>query len=114
MAVVTLPKKSLAETHPHLADEWHPRKNGALSPDDVTAGSSRSVWWKCRKGDDHEWEACVSSRGAGSGCSVCRGRTVVKSNCLLTVHPHLAAEWHPTENRTTPAEVYAYSTKEYW
>ena len=49
-------KKSLAETHPELATEWHPTKNSLL-PWQVSAGSNKKVWWKCEKGPDHEWEA---------------------------------------------------------
>ena len=29
----------LATTHPKLAVEWHPTKNGELKPSDVSAGS---------------------------------------------------------------------------
>lgn len=31
---------SLAETMPELAKEWHPIKNGDLTPNDITAGNS--------------------------------------------------------------------------
>ena len=58
----------------------------------------QKVWWKCPKGDDHEWEAAINDRKQ-NGCSICRGLTVVKSNCLATTHPHLVEEWHPTKNK---------------
>tara|TARA_B110000285_G_scaffold180449_1_gene203483 strand:+ start:85 stop:225 length:141 start_codon:yes stop_codon:yes gene_type:complete len=38
--------KSLAEVNPELAEEWHPTKNGELTPFDVTKGSNKKVWWK--------------------------------------------------------------------
>lgn len=50
-------KKSLAETHPEIADQWHPKKNGVINPNDVFAGSNKKFWWKCDRGEDHEWEA---------------------------------------------------------
>ena len=50
-------KQSLAETHPEVAKQWHPTKNEDLTPFNVTSGSSKKVWWKCDKGDDHEWES---------------------------------------------------------
>jgi hypothetical protein len=106
--------QSLAESHPKLVGEWHPTKNGTLTPSDVSKGTGRKVWWKCPKGPDHEWEAAISSRASGVGCSVCRGWTVVASNCLATVHPGLAKEWHPTRNEISAREVYAFSTKKYW
>lgn len=44
----------LASVRPDLAAEWHPTKNGGLKPEDVTAGSSKKVWWKC-KVCGHSW-----------------------------------------------------------
>ena len=46
-------KKSLAETYPEVAKQWHPSKNGGLTPFKFTSGSNKKVWWKCDKGDDH-------------------------------------------------------------
>ena len=60
----------LATTHPEIALEWHPTKNGDLSPYDISAGSSRKAWWKCSKG--HEWRAVIYSRLVSS-CPVCTG-----------------------------------------
>ncbi|MBI95257.1 MAG: hypothetical protein CMB94_02860, partial [Flammeovirgaceae bacterium] len=82
-------KKFLAETHPDIAKEWHPTKNGNLSPKNVTAGSSKNVWWKCPKGNDHEWEAPPKRRKNNHGCPVCINKLIVKSNCLATTHPKL-------------------------
>jgi very-short-patch-repair endonuclease len=91
-------KLSLAETHPEVAKQWHPTKNGDLSPKDFTPGSGKKVWWKCDKGDDHEWIASIVNRSNGRNCSICAGQTVVLSNCLATLNPDLAKEWHPTKN----------------
>ncbi len=55
------PREKLADCDPELVAQWHPTKNGQLTPCDVTAGSGRKVWWKCPKGDDHEWPAIVAS-----------------------------------------------------
>ena len=30
-----------------LLDEWDEEKNGSLTPEGVTSGSSRRVWWRC-------------------------------------------------------------------
>jgi hypothetical protein len=59
----------MATTHPALVAEWHPTKNGDLTPADVFAGSGRKVWWLCEEG--HEWEAIGSSRTWGTGCPIC-------------------------------------------
>ena len=66
---------NLARLYPKIAKEWHPTKNGDLSPSDVTAGSNRKVWWKCEKREGHEWEARVADRVKGSGCPKCRSST---------------------------------------
>ena len=107
--------KSLAEVNPELAKEWHATKNGNLSPADISAGSTQKVWWKCSKGNDHEWQAAVGSRNQGRGCSICSGKTIVKSNCLATINPSLAQQWHPTKNKPlTTFHISPYSGKKVW
>ena len=107
--------KSLAETHPEVAKQWHPTKNGDLSPKDFTHGTHKKVWWKCDKGEDHEWIARIAKRTRGSGCPICSGRKVVKSNCLKTTHPDVAKMWHPKKNRDlTPFDLTAGSGKKVW
>ena len=61
-----------ASQHPDLAKEWHPTKNGTLTPGDVTSGTNKLVWWACSRG--HEWLTTVASRVAGTGCARCGGR----------------------------------------
>jgi hypothetical protein len=69
---VVCENNSLEVVNPTLAAEWHPAKNGGLTPRDVTAGSGKRVWWRCEKG--HEWEAYIHSRNRGYGkCPCCRG-----------------------------------------
>ena len=38
---------SLAEVHPELVSEWS-EKNLPLTPDDITFGSNKKVWWRGR------------------------------------------------------------------
>lgn len=109
------PSTSLAKSLPELAREWHPIKNGSLTPNDVTSGSRRKVWWKCPKGEDHAWQATVYGRAKGLGCPICSNQKIVLSNCLATVNPELAKEWHPVKNgKLTPYEVGAGSGKVVW
>lgn len=63
------PGESLAEKIPELAAEWHPDKNGDLTPADVRPRGNASVWWRCRFG--HEWKAKVAPRAVGIGCPQC-------------------------------------------
>ncbi|MDP6049179.1 MAG: zinc-ribbon domain-containing protein, partial [Candidatus Bathyarchaeota archaeon] len=49
---------SLVEKYPELAEEWHPTRNGDLTPYQITPGSNKKVWWRCSR--EHEWEATLS------------------------------------------------------
>ena len=107
-------KKSLADEYPDLAAEWHPTKNGDLTPQMVTPGSNKKVWWLGKCG--HEWEALINNRSNGNGCPVCAGKQVlVGYNDLATVNPSLAAEWHPTKNgELTPWMVISGENRKIW
>ena len=108
-------KPSLAEANPELSKEWHPTKNGKLTPGDVSPGSNKKVWWKCEEEEDHEWEASVKMRTRGNGCPCCRGTKVVLSNCLVTLNPTLTKDWHPTKNGDlTPFDIVSGSNKKVW
>ena len=41
--------RSLAVNNPDLAKEWDYDKNAPLTPDAITFGSAKKVWWKCLK-----------------------------------------------------------------
>lgn len=107
-------ESDLATIAPILASEWHPTRNGSLTPQDVTEGSGKKVWWLGKCG--HEWEASVVGRTKGKGCPVCANRTLVQGvNDLQTTNPALITEWHPTRNEgTTPRDVTPGSGKAVW
>jgi superfamily II DNA or RNA helicase len=66
---------ALSTTHPELALEWHPTMNGDLTPDQVTAHSTRKVWWICSSNSEHVWLAKISHRTRRKhGCPRCAGR----------------------------------------
>lgn len=105
----------LATTNPELAEEWYYEKNGNLTPHDVTAGSSKKVWWRCEKG--HAYEQLIIKRAnRGYSCPYCSGHKVWRGfNDLATVNPRLAKEWHPIKNGDlTPFDVTAGSGKRVW
>ena len=90
---------SLEALHPDIAAQWHPTKNGDLTPADVTAGSNKEVWWICPEGPDHEWPASTVRRTQrGDACPFCAGRRVSATNSLEALYPEIAAEWHRTKN----------------
>lgn len=108
---------SLATRFPRIAKEWHPTKNGRLTPDKVTAGTNKVVWWQCPKVRDHEYSVPVKQRtGMGSGCPYCANKKVDARNSLAATDPAIAAEWHPKLNGPlTPHMVTRGSSKvAYW
>lgn len=69
------PRVSLAQNFPNLAAEWHPNRNGTLTPDDVGPSSGLKVWWRCSNDSSHEWPAVVKkTTKRGEGCPYCGGR----------------------------------------
>ena len=63
--------KSLADKHPELVKEWHPTKNGKLTPYNVSCGSDYNAWWLCSK-CGHEWQTAVNKRThEKTGCKNC-------------------------------------------
>lgn len=98
----------LASQYPELVSEWD--ESNCLPPDQVLAGSTKNYIWKCAKG--HTWEASVYARTRGQGCPYCTGRRVLAGfNDLATTHPELAREWDYEENKLSPQQVTAGSSK---
>jgi hypothetical protein len=61
------------KSYPEIAKQWHPVKNGQLTPDKVTPGSNKKVWWQCNKG--HEWQAVIWNRNyRNPSCPYCAGK----------------------------------------
>jgi lipopolysaccharide biosynthesis glycosyltransferase len=83
-------KKSLLASNPAIAQEWHPIKNGTLTPDQVWSNQREKTWWRCKHG--HEWEAQIVARNRGAGCPYCKKRKISKETCLETLYPKLAKE----------------------
>ena len=64
----------LATLDPAIAAQWAQDLNGTLTPQMVTGGSAKRVWWRCDQG--HVWVAKIYARTGPqrSGCPVCAGR----------------------------------------
>ena len=93
---------SLAEVHPELVSEWS-EKNLPLTPDDITFGSNKKVWWRGACG--HEWQASVKARSNGEKCPICSGARVIAGiNDLATLEPLLVKQWSK-KNKIKPTEV---------
>src|SRR5580692_3161656 len=106
-------RQTLVDHSPAVAAEWHPERNGALSPGDVGPGSRHKVWWLCAKDPSHVWQARVYSRaGQCTGCPVCAGNVVTAATSLQARFPAIAAEWDASGNGSlTPNDILAHSNK---
>ena len=67
-------ENDLLTLFPNLAAEWNAEHNGSLTPEMVTPGSHKRIWWKCSEG--HVWKAVIYSRSGKDkcGCPVCAGK----------------------------------------
>jgi len=110
--------KSLADTFPSLAKEWHPIKNGLLTPEQVAPGSETIVWWLCA--NKHEWQSIVGARARKDrirGCPYCSPRKssmILREKSLQFTHPLVAKLWHPTKNILSPLNVTFGTDKKVW
>jgi hypothetical protein len=116
------PCQSLSKRRPDLAQQFHPTKNGSLTPQDVACQSNKKVMWRCTLklnctescDEIHEYPATVDHRMNGSGCPWCSSRRgkVCPCQSLKSRYPYLAGQWHPTENGSlTPKDVSTQSNK---
>ena len=100
---------SLYKMRPHLVSEWSD-KNLPLTPDDISYGSNKVVWWRGKCG--HEWQTRVKARSHGENCPICSGSRVIEGiNDLATKYPEIAAEWSTKNLPLKPTMVSAGSHK---
>ena len=101
-------------SYPHLVKEWHPTKNGDLTPNDITHGSHKKVWWLCSNG--HTYSQQINNKTILKyGCPECSGRRASETNNLSTQYPEIVKEWHPTLNKDFKATEVTYgSEKKVW
>jgi len=92
----------LATKNPKLALEWHPTKNGNLTPYDFTSGSGEYAWWLCNKG--HEWPETIANRNNKRGCPYCAGKLASEDYNLLKDNPKLCEEWDYNKNEKNPED----------
>lgn len=97
-----------------LLKEWDESRNFPLTPDTVSYGSKKKVWWTCENG--HSWQTTVHVRSEGSGCPYCTGRKVLPGfNDLETLYPDVAAQWDREKNGPlSPRDVSTGSKIRIW
>lgn len=91
-------------SHKKLWWKWHPTKN-ARTPTEVVAGSVKKYWWRCAIVSSHVWETSPARRTRdGSGCPYCaiRVRPHAESLVFLRTTSRGALLTRPVGHRETP------------
>ena len=104
----------LRTVDPKLSAEWDCERNGDLLPENILAGSHKSVWWICPRG--HRWQAKISQRRLGCGCPYDAGKLVIRGETdLKTRYPILCEEWDEEKNGLlSPDAIACHSHKSFW
>ena len=98
-----------------LLNQWLEKENLPATPQSISYGSRRKVWWQC--GEGHRWQAAVYTRtGNRTGCPVCAGKIPLAGNTdLAASHPTLAHQWHGGKNNgLTPEQFLPGSHRVVW
>lgn len=106
----------LSITHPQLAEQWDYESND-LTPEDVTRGSSKYVYWICPHGPDHQFLNKISRRASSPtttmACPFCAGKLPSVTNSLASLYPKIAKEYSK-RNMIRLEDVVAKSNKRAW
>ena len=98
---------------PEIAKQLDENKNKGLKPKDILPSSNKKLWWKCQKGDDHEWEQIVHHRTSRQNkCPFCANLKLSKDNSLLNKFPKISEEWHVFKNKDLKPEQVIFSSSE--
>ena len=89
---------------PKIAEEWHPIKNGQLKPMAVTAGSSKKVWWICKKGHNYE-KTVVLRTTRNQHCPECKIEELRQTRSVAALFKELLSEWDYSKNQETDPEI---------
>jgi len=104
-------KKNLTELNPLVVKNWHPSKNGNLTPNLFSKNSRYLAWWRCSE-CGREWQQEISGY---RGCIICNRKHRLSENCLAKKFPVIAKSWHPTKNgNLTPNDVFCTAQKVWW
>ena len=90
--------------------------NGKLTPKAVLGGSSKKVWWRCRRDESHVWRTAVAKRTkVGTGCPYCARARATDEYSLAALFPLLSRDWHPILNEAlSPSDVTPGSHRNVW
>jgi hypothetical protein len=108
-------ENDLATCYPNIGAEWHPDRNGDLTPEEVGPGSTRLVWWLCPR--DHDYQTPILKRTGPdkAGCRICSGRKLVSGvNDLATRYSAIARDWDVRRNGMPASQVVPGCQLRWW
>lgn len=99
-----------------ICDEWDYEKNGEITPQKITYGSHKKVWWKCAQG--HEWEAVIKSRTHNHGCPYCsstykkaiKGVNDLETWCRENDREYILEEWDSLQNEELSPDMVTWGS----
>lgn len=118
----TFKMASLSEVFPDLAKQWDYERNEGLTPDDVSYGSHKKVWWKCPI-CRHSYQKKIANRTApakrkaeSDKCPICLGRVIIPGyNSLKAKYPDIIEkEWDFEKNIIDPDTIPPTYRKKMW
>lgn len=107
-------EKRLSYLDKKISSEFDIQKNFPLTPDHFSIGSSKFVWWKCKKNHSYKAQIYERTRGGkqkGTGCPYCSGRYADDNNNLYVVHPDLRKYFDLKLNKISSKSLTPYSEK---
>jgi hypothetical protein len=91
---------------------WDYKKN-LIKPNQISAGSSKKVWWICDK--DHSWNKSPNNQLRFNKCPTCLNKKLlVGFNDLKTIYPDLSKQWNYDKNKLKPEAYISGSSKKVW
>lgn len=112
-------KPNLLEEYAELAAMWAYDLNGELTPDKVTSGSSKKVYWRCQDNEKHVFKRPINKMISYrtkevTGCIYCSKNAKIPfpgENDFLTVVPEARVMWDWENNTLEPTQLLPYSNK---
>lgn len=113
--------KSLAKKFPEIAMEWHPTKNGNITPQMVSYGSEKQYWFQCKLGHEYKQTICSKTGKNKTKCPYCSGQKLLQGFndfevwCKNNNREDLLREWNYEKNDKKPNEINKGTSKKiYW
>lgn len=92
-------ENSLELNFKSLISEWDFDKN-KISPNEISYGSSKKVWWRCEKGHSFDMSPKTRTRkGMEQNCPYCSNRRIDNTNSIRILKPEWVNEWNFKKNK---------------